>query len=207
MALAGRDRATKKEVLDIGGGHAQLAPHFLKEGWSVSIFASSEECRKRPDRILGSENYRFACGDLLHLPYPDDSFEVVTLFRLVPHETDWESLIAEAARVARHRVILDYPDLRSFNLLSRMLFVVKKAVEKDTRDYDLFTRKKIAGAMERAGLSQLKFRPQFFMPMALYRLVGSGRFAVICEKIFRLVGLTSLFGSPVIVSGEKQESS
>jgi ubiquinone/menaquinone biosynthesis C-methylase UbiE len=204
LRLADIGRHPEAEVLDIGGGHTQLAPHFLKEGCSVSIFASDESCRVRPDRILGSVNYRFATGDLLHLPYPDDSFEIVTLFRLVTHETDWEALIEEAARVSRDVVILDYPDIRSFNVLSRMLFLVKKAVEKDTRDYELFSRKKIAAAMDRAGLSDLTWCPQFFLPMALYRLAGSGRLARCLEGIFGAIGLTKLFGSPVIVGGRKK---
>ncbi|MBC2601136.1 class I SAM-dependent methyltransferase [Puniceicoccus vermicola] len=206
LKLAELERFPKGEVLDIGGGHTQLAPHFLEKGCSVSIFASDDSCRKRPDRILGAWNYRFATGDLLHLPYPDNSFEVVTLFRLVPHETDWEALIEEAARVSRNTVILDYPDIRSFNVFSRMLFLVKKAVEKDTRDYELFTRKKIAAAMEEAGLRDLRWRPQFFLPMALYRMVGSGRFAKILESFFNTLGLTQLFGSPVIVGGRKKAS-
>lgn len=194
------------EILDIGGGHAQLAPHFLAEGWSVSIFSSSDSCRKRPDRLMGSENYRFATGDLLHLPYPDNSFDVVTLFRLVTHEGDWQALIAEAARVSRRRVILDYPDSRSFNALSRLLFLVKKAVEKDTREFALFNRKKIAAATKEAGLEDLRWRPQFFLPMAFYRLVGSGRLAALLESLFQGLRLTSLLGSPVIVSGTKVSS-
>ncbi len=204
LELADLENHPPGEVLDIGGGHAQLAPHFLAQGWSVSIFASDESCRRRPDRLLGSDNYRFATGDLLHLPYPDDSFDVVTVFRLVTHETDWETLIAEAARVARKAVILDYPDLRSFNVCSRVLFLVKKAIEKDTREYAVFTRRKIAAAMQEAGLVNLHWKPQFFLPMAFYRLAGSGRLAASLEAGFSRIGLTSLFGSPVIVGGYKK---
>ena len=204
LKLAQAAGAPPGAVLDVGGGHAQLAPHFLDLGWSVSIFSSDDSCRKRPDRIMGSENYRFATGDLLRMPYPDNSFDIVTLFRLVPHETDWEALIGEAARVSRGVVILDYPDLRSFNAFSRVLFLFKKAIEKDTRDYELFNRRKIGTAMTNAGLEDLRWRPQFFLPMALYRLAGSGRLASIMEEAFLRVGLTTLFGSPVIVSGRKR---
>lgn len=204
LDLAERDGRTQPgKILDIGGGHAQLAPHFLKRGWAVSIFSSDDSCRKRPDRLMGAANYQFATGDLLHLPYPDNSFDLVTVFRMVPHETEWETLIAEAARVARHQVILDYPDIRSFNALSRGLFLIKKAVEKDTREFALFTRQRISQAMEEAGLEDLRWRPQFFLPMALYRLAGSGRFAAGCEAFFQRIGLTAILGSPVIVSGIK----
>lgn|GEM_PF-6959978 len=191
------------EILDIGGGHAQISPHFYKKGWAVSLFASEEACRKRMDRILGSENFRFATGNLLKLPYPDNSFDVVTAFRLVTHETEWEELLEEAVRVSRGVVIVDYPDIRSFNALSRLLFLVKKAVEKDTREFALFNRRKIAGGFSKANASPVGWRPQFFFPMALYRMVGSGWLATRIEGVCRAVGLTRLFGSPVIVAVRK----
>ncbi|MEM0965664.1 MAG: class I SAM-dependent methyltransferase [Verrucomicrobiota bacterium] len=196
---------TASSLLDLGGGHAQYSPEFHKRGWTVSIFASHESCRRRPDRLLGEENYRFSTGDLLHLPYPDDSFDVVTAFRLITHERSWEKLIAEAVRVSRCGVIVDYPDLRSFNFLSGMFFLLKKGIEKDTRKFSIFRRKQIVAAMRKAGVAEFQWRPQFFLPMALYRMAGSGRLAKRLEAVFGRIGLTSLFGSPVIVSAKKEK--
>jgi len=185
-------------LLDVGGGHAQIAPVFQDLGWEVTVFASDESCRVRPDRILGPDAYRFETGNLLRLPFPDDSFDVVTAFRLVTHETHWEQLIGELCRVARGAVIVDYPDVRGFNALSRLLFHFKKAFEKDTREYAVFNRRRIREAFHRAGAGGVVFRPQFFLPMVFHRITGSAALLRATEGFFRVVGLTHLFGSPVV---------
>jgi len=185
-------------VLDVGGGHTQLAPLFLEKGWEVTVFGSDDSCRMRPDRILGPDSYEFVTGNLLKLPFKDDSFDVVTAFRLVPHESRWETLLEELCRVARKAVIVDYPDVRGFNALSRILFHLKKGFEKDTREYAVFNRRKIRAAFEKGGAGEVVFRPQFFLPMVFHRLTGSARILRIAEGGFEKVGLTRLFGSPVI---------
>ncbi|MFP4492290.1 MAG: class I SAM-dependent methyltransferase [Puniceicoccaceae bacterium] len=186
-------------LLDVGGGHAQIAPVFKDLGWEVTIFASDETCRARPDRILGPGAYRFETGNLLRLPFADDSFDVVTAFRLVTHETRWERLIGELCRVARRAVIVDYPDVRGFNALSHLLFHLKKAFEKDTRPYAVFNRRRIREAFFRAGAGEVVFRPQFFLPMVFHRMTGSAALLRATEGFFRRAGLTRLFGSPVVV--------
>lgn len=188
----------KPALLDVGGGHAQIAPVFRREDWEVTILSSDESCRVRPDRILGPDNYRFRVGNLLRLPFPDDSFDVVTAFRLVTHESQWERLLAECCRVARGAVIVDYPDVRGFNALSRLLFHAKKAFEKDTREYAVFRRRLIRRAFEKAGAGEVVFRPQFFLPMVFHRITGSAALLRATEGFFRAVGLTALFGSPVV---------
>lgn len=185
-------------ILDVGGGHAQLAPLFWERGCKVTIFGSDESCRIRPDRLLGPENYAFDCGNLLKLPYPADSFDVVVAFRLVTHESQWETLIGELCRVARKAVIVDYPDVRGFNALSRLLFHLKKGFEKDTREYAVFNRRRISEAFERQDAGAVVFRPQFFLPMVFHRITGSVGILRFTEGFFRAVGLTRLFGSPVI---------
>jgi hypothetical protein len=45
----------------------------------------------------------------------------------------------------------------------------------------------------------LAFQPEFLVPMALHRFVNRLRFSSSVEAIGRGLGLTAVFGSPVIV--------
>ena len=82
--------------------------------------------------------FQFYNGNLLKLPFDDKSFDVVTSIRLLTHENNWKLQISELCRVAKYGVIVDYPDIRSFNILYDLLFGMKKKFEKNTRTYQEF---------------------------------------------------------------------
>lgn len=188
-----------RTVLDVGGGHAQLTVPLVEEGYSVTVTGSSDACRARLDRMLPPDSFSYRTCDMLHLPYPDRSFDVVLAFRLVPHVNRWPQLIGELCRVAGSAVIIDYPDIRSFNFLTSSLFGLKKSIEGNTRTYTLFSRKQIIEAFGRNVFGTPATRPEFFLPMVLHRKIGSARFSKGMERLFRVCGLTRLFGSPVII--------
>ena len=45
------------KVLDVGGGHAQLAVPLIENGFNVTIAGSDESCRKRLDKFLSSSYF------------------------------------------------------------------------------------------------------------------------------------------------------
>ncbi|MDW7772678.1 MAG: class I SAM-dependent methyltransferase [Desulfobulbaceae bacterium] len=188
-----------RTILDVGGGHAQLAVPLVKEGFAVTVTGSSDVCRARLDTLLPPGSFTYRTCDMLHLPYPDRSFDAVLAFRLVPHVTRWPQLIGELCRVARSGVIIDYPDIRSFNFLTSMLFGLKKSIEVNTRPYTLFSKKQIVSEFARHSFGSPAFRHEFFLPMVLHRKAGSARFSRGMERVFRVCGLTRIFGSPVII--------
>ena len=77
----------RARVLDVGGGHAQLAPPLAARGYQVTVAGSSEACRARLDRLPGLSPSS-AC-DLERLPFPDRAFDVVLAFRLLTHLDGW----------------------------------------------------------------------------------------------------------------------
>ena len=141
-------------VLDVGGGHGQLAVPLVQNGYQVTVVGSSPECRKRLDDQLKSDSFSFKIADLLNLPFEEKSFDIVIAFRLLPHEENWENQIRELCRVAKYGVIIDYPDIRSFNSFYSLLFSFKKKVEVDTRQFLTFNRKQIRKAFEGNGFSK-----------------------------------------------------
>jgi SAM-dependent methyltransferase len=56
-------------VLDIGGGHAQLAAPMVQAGYDVTIVGSDDSCVARLDRAVGAKKYDYIVGDLLDLPW------------------------------------------------------------------------------------------------------------------------------------------
>lgn len=192
------------QVLDVGGGHGQLATSLVREGFRVTVAASDTACRARLDKALSPGSLRFEVCDLLALPFEDRSFDVVLAFRLLPHEENWAAQISEMCRVAKHAVIVDYPDIRSFNLFYRRLFALKKGFERNTRKFITFRRRDVVDEFRGRGFGSITLNPEFFAPMVVHRFLRCVPLSRSIEHISRILGLTRLLGSPVIVRARRQ---
>lgn len=201
VAFLDKDTVT---VLDVGGGHGQIAIPLMEAHRNVTVLGSSPVCSSRLDEHIRNGVISFQVGNLIELPFPDRSFDTVVCFRFVSHCTQWRRLIQELCRVARHSVIVDYPVWTSFNILSPLLFQLKKSVEGNTRTYQLFSNAAIRREFRRAGFKLSGTRAQFFFPMAVHRLLKTSSRAQSLEYLPRNLGLTHLFGSPVIAKFVKR---
>jgi SAM-dependent methyltransferase len=194
-------------VLDVGGGHAQTAPHLADAGYRVSVVGSDPSCGLLLEPLTAAGRCRFEVADLLALPYDAESFDAVICYRLLAHSIDWRRLVGELCRVARHRVVVDYPARRSVNVASSVLFKLKNSVERGTtRPFTLYGRGEIASAFDAVGFRVTAVRPQFFLPMALYRMAGSAALARAAEGVARGLALTALLGSPVIARADRRNA-
>lgn len=191
------------KILDVGGGHAQVAPSLINAGYKVTVTGSADVCRRRLESILPPASFDYLTCDLLDLPYEDNHFDAVLAFRLLPHVNNWQKLLAEMCRVSGKVVIFDYPDVRSFNFLYQLLFGAKKALEGNTREFQLFKRNEIIDALKKLNFGSFILNPQFFIPMVIHRMIKSVVISKAAESTFRVVGLTYLFGSPVILKTSK----
>lgn len=187
-------------VLDVGGGHGQLAVPLGAAGHPVTVFGSGPDAL-HPE-LRG--RVRFEHGDLLRVPHPEAAFDVVLAFRLLPHAVRWPALVGELCRLARHAVIVDYPTRRSVNAVAEPLFRVKKGVEGNTRPFLVFRDAEVESAFAAAGFRASARRPEFFLPMALHRGLRSATLARGLEAVPRALGLTALLGSPVILRAEPE---
>ena len=191
-------------VLDVGGGHAQVAVPLAREGYAVTVLGSTPACRERLDRLAQRAGVEvgFEAAEFMPLPYSDRSFDVVVAFRLLPHVQQWRRLVAELCRVARHAVVVDYAPLVSGNLLTPLLFFLKKGIEKNTRHYLTFFEGAVREAFRSAGFRMTGRFDEFFVPMVVHRALRQPRWSALAEAVSRRLGLTRLFGSPVIVRTE-----
>ena len=191
------------QVLDVGGGHAQLTPMLLEAGYQVTVLGSGPGADHQLVPFL-ARGVRFETGSLVALPYGDCSFDAVLSFRLLPHVMAWRTLLSELCRTARRCVVVDYPSTRSINAIGGGLYDLKKSVERNTRRFTLFSPEEIAAAFGANGYRMADGRRQFLWPMVLHRMLGSAALAAALEAPGRWTGLARVFGSPVIVRAERR---
>lgn len=187
-----------KSVLDVGGGHAQIALPLAKSGYNVTVLGSEQSCSSRLSSALNSNSLAFQVGNLIELPFADRSFDAVISLRFISHCQSWPVLIKELCRVARQVVILDYPPLVSFNILTPLLFKIKRGIEGNTREYTIFKHSEIRREFALNNFRCERKIAQFFLPMGIHRAMKNVGFSKSAEGICKICALTDLFGAPII---------
>lgn len=204
LKLLGPPRADEN-LLDVGGGHGQLTEAFIQQGLKVTVLGSDEVCKARIQPFLNNQ-CSFQVGNILDLPFKDKSFDVVSCFRLLPHVAQWEKLIGELTRVSKKGILVDYPSTRSINAIAPLLFSYKKRLEGNTRPFKCFRESDLIQIFKNNGFSLSARFPEFFLPMVLHRVMKWPKFLNLAEAFFRILGLTALFGSPVILKFVRRET-
>ncbi len=190
-------------ILDVGGGHAQLTPALVQAGFETVVLGSDRRCGTRVTSWVRSGRCQFHVGDLLNLPYADASFDAVICFRLLPHTEEYGLLVSELCRVAKRTVVVDFPSWRSINVVSNLMFGLKKGFERNTRPFTLFRPGQVRSLFACSGFRTTAARPQFLWPMVLHRMLGSATAVKALETPGRWLGLRRLFGSPIIVRADR----
>ena len=185
-------------LLEVGGGHGQLAGPLARAGWRVTVLGSDPACSRRIEPLIAAGSVQFVTGDMLALPFADRAFDAVVSVRLLSHCERWPALVAELCRVARHAVIVDYPTNESLNRVAPALFGAKKRIEKNTRTFTLFTHAEVGEAFTALAYAPAGRVGQFFLPMVLHRALRCRPCSATLEALARVAGLTRRWGSPVV---------
>ena len=190
-------------ILDVGGGHGQLARPLAALSCKVTVLSSAESCRHRIADLVDAGRCAFDVGNVVALPYPDKSFDAVVAVRMLTHCSVWPTLVKEMCRVSRGPVVTDYPTSQSLNAIAPMLFKAKKRFEKNTRTWTLFRHRQIREAFADAGFRQTGRFGQFFLPMVVHRALKCKPLSALLEGVCRCLGLSRLWGTPVIGRWER----
>ena len=186
-------------ILDVGGGHIQIAAPLAEKGYRVTVQGSALECRDRMDANPITRDCEFIMSPVTKLPVADRGYHTVLSFRLLAHYEDWPALVKELCRVADVAIIVDFPSTSALNVFGPLLFRVKKRIEKNTRHWQSFRQADIINAFRQHGFRMEARFKEFFLPMVFYRVLRSRAVTVALEGTYRAVGLTRLFGSPVVL--------
>jgi SAM-dependent methyltransferase len=85
-------------VLELGGGQSGLTHLLFPNSTILNVDADPSHgkapCNQQPD-------VRFVCTNAERLPFPDESFDAVTMFDVLEHVPDDRSAVSEALRVLR----------------------------------------------------------------------------------------------------------
>lgn len=186
-------------ILDVGGGHGQLAFPLCARGYKVEVIGSAPSCRHRIRALTDAGQCVFRVGNVIELPYPDGAFDAVVAVRMLTHCEAWPQLIKEMCRVSRGPVITDYPTGQSLNAIAPALFAAKKKFERNTRTWRLFRHAEVREGFAAAGYRETGRFAQFFLPMVVHRALRCRPLSAFAEGVCRLLGLSRLWGTPVIV--------
>lgn len=194
-----------ESILDVGGGHGHIANNFSAD-YKITVLGSTANCSQQISDPLSRSKCAFEYGDVETLKYPDGSFDVVTCLRYISHTENWQGVIKELCRVAKRAVIIDFPPLFSFNLLSPILYKLKKNLEGNTRTFTVFTKREINQEFLKNNFKLYMYHAQFFFPMVVHRMLQSASISESIELIPEICGLSDFFGSPSLAFFKKDSS-
>ena len=194
-------------VLDVGGGHGQVASLLLASGHEVTVHGSTEECFARLDRlrVAYGDRFRTVTSPLLQLPFPDRSFDLVVAVRLLGHTARWRELLAEMTRVSNGFLLIEFARAGLFAVpgAAEVMFKVKRRIEGTTRPFFSFKERRVTGELARHAFRPVASTAMFSLPMVLHRGIGDVTFSSRAEAALRRVGIGDIFRSPTMLLAKR----
>jgi SAM-dependent methyltransferase len=194
-----------RHILDVGTGTGRAAIVLAKHGGVVTGVDASEEMLSVGRRRAADANVTvtFDRGDAHRLAYPDRSFDDVVCLRVLMHTPGWRASLAELCRVARERVVFDYPAMASVAAIQALVRRVAHAAGARVEAYRVFRDRSVDAVLEANGFRLRDRHRQFVLPIALHKRLGSTAATERIEGAFGTLGLRDLIGSPVTVVAER----
>ncbi|HUF46355.1 MAG TPA: class I SAM-dependent methyltransferase [Vicinamibacterales bacterium] len=197
--LAGRT------VLDVGTGTGRAAVELAAAGAAViGLDASVEMLRVAAVRSAeAGVHLRLGRADAHALPLADRSVDAAVSLRVLMHALDWRQCVSELCRVARVRVVVDFPSSRSFARIESVGRRVARRFGRSVEDYRVISEADVSEAFARSGYRVAFVRRQFVLPIALHKKVSSLAATRGVEHALAAIGLLRLCGSPVTLVAER----
>jgi 2-polyprenyl-3-methyl-5-hydroxy-6-metoxy-1,4-benzoquinol methylase len=194
-----------RTVIDVGTGTGRAALALARSGVRVTGIDASAEMLEVARRRAEAEGVALdlALGDAHALQFADRSFDAAVSLRVLMHTPDWRCCLAELCRVARERVVFDYPALVSAAALQAVGRRVLAAAGRRVEAYRVLRESEIRRGLAAHGFRVAGVHRQFVLPIALHKRIGSRRLTEGVEGAFEAVGLLRLLGSPVTIVAER----
>jgi 2-polyprenyl-3-methyl-5-hydroxy-6-metoxy-1,4-benzoquinol methylase len=194
-----------RTVLDAGTGTGRAAIALARRGAIVTGMDASNEML-RVARVRAADAHvavSFVTGDAHGLAFENQSFDAVVCLRVLMHTPDWRQSLGELCRVARNRVVFDYPALASAAALQALARRVSAAAGANVEAYRVFSDRAVQATLRARGFRVVDSQRQFVLPIALHKRIGSLAMTSRVEGALARVGLRWMLGSPVTVVAER----
>jgi len=194
-----------RAVLDVGTGTGRAALALAARGGRVTgVDASNEMLRVARERAHARGlSVTFAPADAHRLPFESGSFDLAVCLRVLMHTPDWTRCVGELCRVARQRVVLDYPALLSAAALQSVGRRAAAIFGANVEAYRVLPDHAVRRELARHGFRVAAVHRQFVLPIALHKRLGSRAATERMERALARAGLLWLLGSPVTVMAER----
>jgi SAM-dependent methyltransferase len=194
-----------RRILDVGTGTGRAAIALALKGAVVTgVDASDEMLAVARRRAMDAHApVTFDHGDAHRLAYADRSFDAVVCLRVLMHTPGWRESLGELCRVARDRVVFDYPALVSAAALQAVARRAAHVAGVRVEAYRVFSDRAVRDVLEGCGFRVLDRHRQFVLPIALHKRLGSAAATERIEGGLARLGLRSLVGSPVTLVAER----
>jgi SAM-dependent methyltransferase len=191
-----------KTVLDVGTGTGRAAIVLARRGARVTGVDASAEMLAVGERRAkeAGVDVIFQRGDAHALEAGAGAFDYVVCLRVLMHTPDWRQSLAELCRVARERVVFDYPALVSAAAVQAAARRVAYGLGARVEPYRVFSDAAVNAALAANGFQVANTHRQFVLPIALHKRVGSATFTTRVERALSRAGIAALMGSPVTVA-------
>lgn len=91
------------DVLEIGGGRSGLTAMLYPDARVINVDIDLEHAHAR---FIRDKDMAFVCGNATDLPFPDATFDAVTMFDVLEHVLDDQRAISEAWRLLKDGGVL-----------------------------------------------------------------------------------------------------
>jgi 2-polyprenyl-3-methyl-5-hydroxy-6-metoxy-1,4-benzoquinol methylase len=153
------------KLLDVGCGEGAFLQLAKKDGWKISGTEMSSYAAEYAADILGVDIF---CGELPDAGYPDNSFEVVTMWHVLEHVTDPNNYLNAIYRILKPDGLLVVAVPNANNLVMQIAYRIfkrrkSKLFSKDEKEVHLyhFSPITIKAYLEKAGFSCLSISPDY----------------------------------------------
>ena len=194
-----------RSVIDVGTGTGRAAIGLAEAGAAViGVDASAEMLRVARAKAAGAAVVLpVGLADAHALPFASGSVDAVVCLRLLMHAIDWRACVGELCRVARWRVVVDFPARASLASLESGMRRLAKSVGSETEAYRVLAEQEVAETFRQHGFRVVMVRRQFVLPIAFHKAIGRVAFTQSVERALATVGLSRLLGSPVTLVAER----